>query len=83
MRRADTSGVLTIAVTASRSFSMMGSGVPFGTRKPFHDANTKPGSVSDAVGRSGALGTRSAVPTASSLIAGCSRCASRTDVLPK
>ena len=70
VRRAATSGVFTMVVTASRSFSMMGSGVPLGTRKPFQDANTKPGIVSVATGGE-EYGSDHHLPAIQALKAGC------------
>ncbi len=83
IRRADISGAFTISAIARAQLLEDVVGVPLGTRKPFHDAKTKPGRVSEAVGISGALGSRCAVPTASSRIAGWSFCDSSTEVLPK
>ena len=62
---------------------MIGSGVPAGAEKPFHDENSKPGSVSATAGISGAAGIRCAVPTAISLILSLSMCGSSAEELPK
>ena len=62
---------------------MIGSGVPVGARKPFHEENSKPGSVSDTDGMSGATGSRWAVPTAINRMRSLSMCGSNSDELPK
>src|SRR4029078_12646841 len=59
-----TSGDLASALLSLLIAVMIGSGVPVGARKPFQDENSKPGSVSDTDGMSGAAGKPWAVPTA-------------------
>ena len=82
-RRSDISGDLANAVISRRIASMIGSGVPAGAEKPFHEANSKPGTVSATAGMSGAAEIRLAVPTAISLILSLLMCGSSADELPK
>ena len=57
--------------------------VPVGAEKPFQDANSKPGTVSDTDGMSSAAGIRFAVPTAINLILSLLMCGSSAEELPK
>ena len=81
--RSVTSGDLASAVISLLIAVMIGSGVPVGVRKPFQDENSKPGSVSDTDGMSGAAAKRWAVPTAISRMRSLAMCGSNSDALPK
>ena len=62
---------------------MIGSGVPVGAKKPFHDDDSKPGTVSEMVGKSGAAGRRCDVLTAINRIASLLINGKSAEALPK